>query len=116
MPDITNKEKIKRFKDRFAVNSDTGVRKLTSYGCMQKYNIPREEVYLTNEENKTRNFERSNRVEAEERHLVIEAQYYFSMGYKLLDNESFDDFIARCRTDEEVSCIHDCDNCRSRIC
>jgi hypothetical protein len=96
---LTDEEKRVRFRDRFANEEFTGVNKLTSVGCMKRFDIPREEVYHTDRENKLRNWELSNRAEREERRLVNTAARLFTQGHKLRPDESIEDFIERIEPD-----------------
>jgi hypothetical protein len=97
---LTDEEKRERFRDRFANDEFTGVNKLTSVGCMKRFDIPREEVYLNNRENKQRNWEYANRAEREEQRLVGTAARLFAAGHKLLEDESIEDFIERIEPNE----------------
>jgi hypothetical protein len=101
---LTKRDKRERFESRFAYNPETGVRQLTAAGCNEKYDMPREEIYLTASENKQRNWENWNRSEAEERRLIIRAHAYFQQGLKLRPDESLEHFVNRCAEDmgEEV--------------
>ena len=75
------------FNDRFDHSDDPtdtrNVYKLTATGCMQRHNIPRDEMMNTKKENITRNFEYRNRAEREETYLLNKVATLFSMGYKL---------------------------------
>jgi len=113
---LTKREIWARFKDKFAHNPDTGVRKLTADGCAHKFDLTREEMHLSDKENKIRNWEHRNNAEWEEQRLVRKAHHYFQMGMKLMDNEGLEGFVNRCDEDTEASCIHDCDNCLTPIC
>ena len=98
---LTNEEKAERFRDRFANEESTGVNKLTSVGCMKRFDIPREEIYNTTRENKLRNWEYSNRAEREDQRMIAKAARLFAQGNKLLVDESMEDFLERIEPDEE---------------
>lgn len=96
---ISDKEKRKRFKDKFAYNPWTGVRKLTATGCMGKFDLTREEMHLSEKESKIRNWEMRNRTEYEEDRMLCMLSNCFELGYKLLPNESAEQLIERVRED-----------------
>ena len=92
----TSVDKRNRFNQRFASNDMTGVSKLTSIGCMERFNVHRSEMLLTDSENKTRNFERWNRTEYEERIIQLNLfKAFHKLGYKLRPNESAEELLQR---------------------
>jgi isochorismate synthase EntC len=96
----TTEDKHNRFNERFANDENTGVNKLTSTGCMNRFNIHRSEMMLTDNENRQRNFEYANNAEREERRMQMTLWKCFNkLGYKLLDNESADELIERAKQD-----------------
>jgi hypothetical protein len=98
----------KAFSDKFAEDTvvDVGGHNsflLTSVGCFKRHDIERKEMYLTDQENKTRNFDYLNKAEREERQIQIDLQKLFALGYKLLLDESAEDFITRCKEEECIN-------------
>ena len=92
----TTEDKHDRFNERFANDENTGVNKLMSTGCMERFNVHRSEMMLTDKENRQRNFEYANRAEKEERRIQNMLFKCFNMyGYKLMDNEGAEELIQR---------------------
>ena len=90
------------FRDRFDTDDNphntTGVYKLTSVGCMERFKIDRDDMMLTPAENRTRNWENSNRAEREERMLLGKVATLLKKGYKILPtDESLEEFVLRCQ-------------------
>jgi hypothetical protein len=82
-----------RNNSKFALNEDTGVRKLTSTGCMERTNLTRDEQYLTQSENMTRNWEHRNRAEREEQQLQNALVYLVNKGARPRENDNLEEFI-----------------------
>ena len=76
--------------NKFAVDELTGRTLLTTDGCFQRHNISRDEQMMTGKE--------TNRNYAEyEDQLIIN---YMAQGYRLLDNETNEEFLLRCKEDD----------------
>lgn len=95
--------KQKRFKENFEVANeigDNGSRKLSSWGCYQRHNLPRNEMQLTQEENRQRNFELTNRAEREESRIqnqLWQCLHLYKM--KLKKEETVEELIERAKED-----------------
>ena len=84
-----------RFIDKFEIDEWTGNRLYLTTACFDRHYIDREEMKLTDKENKIRNLECMNRADREENIC----QNYLAQGYRPLKNESIEEFITRCKED-----------------
>lgn len=97
MNDWKERKKLRsqRFRDRFAIDNKWKAFKLTSYGCFQRHNTPRDEQNMDRQESRKRNFENISRCEWEERALMNDLSRFTSMGYKIGADEMVEEFVAR---------------------
>lgn len=93
----------KQFAERFAIADgigESGSYLLTADGCYQRHNLKRKDMYLTDKENRMRNWELTNNAEREERSIQHNLwKCFHQLGYKLLDNEGAEDLIQRAIND-----------------
>lgn len=116
---LSKKEKAERFNSRFArtdngwditsKNADrdddptnvSGVSKLTAAGCYQRFNIPREEMYMTRAETRRANFEYPNQAERQERRLLGRVAELIRQGKRPDPNMSLEEWVEKEQRREE---------------
>jgi hypothetical protein len=86
-------EIYRRNMSKFANDEHTGVNKLTATGCMERYNITRDEQYMSKRENVIRNWETGNIEEYKEQQMQIATIELLNKGARLRPNDSLEEFI-----------------------
>ena len=93
---LEREEKREKYWERF-VESFDGIRKLTSDGCMKRYEITRDEQYKNNKENRTASLEFKRREDWMEDKIQSALIYLMRKGYRPTEFMSIEEFVVENR-------------------
>ena len=86
---------MSNFEEKFEKDSTHHSFCLRADGCFKRHDLPREQQYLTFNENRRADLKTFNHIESEERWLINKVAYLQQIGCALKAEETLEQYVSR---------------------